>query len=81
MISCTSPPEQKFPPAPVNTMARTASAARQLAEQVAQLRIGIESQRVLALGAIQGDDTHPPFLPPEEMLGLRSEATHVRTWS
>ncbi len=26
MISCTSPPEQKLPPSPVNTTARTSSA-------------------------------------------------------
>jgi len=28
MISCTSPPEQKLPPSPANTTARTSSAWR-----------------------------------------------------
>ena len=53
MISCTSPPEQKLPPAPVSTTAFTSVALLQRAEQVAQLGVGVEGQRVLALGPVQ----------------------------
>ena len=47
MISCTSPPEQKLPPAPVSTIARTSLAVGEVAEQVAQLGVALEGQRVL----------------------------------
>ena len=51
MISCTSPPEQKLPPAPVITTALTSVAYVECAEQVAQLGVGLEGERVLALRA------------------------------
>ena len=55
MISCTSPPEQKFPPAPVMTMALIGDFVLQSSEKIPQLRIGLEGQRVLALGPVQRD--------------------------
>ena len=74
MISCTSPPEQKFPPAPVSTMQRPDAGRRigfpERPEQVAQLRVGLEGERVLPLGAIQRDDAHAPFLAPQKVFGV-----------
>jgi hypothetical protein len=49
----------------------------QRAEQVAQLRVGIKRERVLALGAIQSDDAHAPFLVPQEVIRSRCERVHV----
>ncbi len=69
MISCTSPPEQKLPPAPVTTTALT-SVAAQGVEQVAQLGIGLEGQRVLALGPVERDGAHAAVKGPGEMSRL-----------
>ena len=55
MISCTSPPEQKLSPAPCTSTTFTSSAWLQALEQVAQLGIRREGQRVLALGPVQRD--------------------------
>ena len=66
MISCTSPPEQKFPPAPVSTTALIA-VVLQLAEKIAQLRIRVESERVLARGPVEGDQPDSVLHFPQEM--------------
>jgi hypothetical protein len=50
MISCTSPPEQKLPPSPVITTPAHVAGVDQAAEQVAQLGIAVEGQRILASG-------------------------------
>ena len=72
MISCTSPPEQKFPPAPVMTSDFTSRARAKTAEQIAQLGIGIKRQRILALRAIQRHNADLILQTPEEMLRLQS---------
>ncbi len=51
MISWTSPPEQKFSPAPVITTALTSSTCRRRSKVSAQLAVGLEGERVLALRA------------------------------
>ncbi len=70
MMSRTSPPEQKFPPLEPKTTALMSSACGELAESVAQLGIGIESDRVLSLAALERDNRHVIFATPVEMRGL-----------
>ena len=68
MISCTSPPEQKLSPAPVRTtdLARRSRGAG--AEQVAQLGVRVEGERVLALGAVERDRGDAAVQRPLEVL-------------
>ena len=51
MMSCTSPPEQKLPPLPVDDDGADVVDIDEVAEQVAQLGIALEGQWVLALRA------------------------------
>ena len=53
MISCTSPPEQKFSPAPVRTTALTASLSPSVRNQSRSSRVELERERVLALGPVE----------------------------
>ena len=53
MISNTSPPEQKLPPAPVTTMALTLLVLRRGAEQVDDLGVAVEGQRVLLVRPVE----------------------------
>ena len=69
MISCTSPPEQKLSPAPGDHHGVHVGGVLQLAEQVAQLGVRLEGQRVLALGPVQRDGGHAVLHLPEEVLG------------
>ena len=55
MISNTSPPEQKLPPAPVMTTALMVRIVRQCAERVAQFCIAVESERVFPLRPVERD--------------------------
>ena len=72
MISWTSPPEQKLPPAPVSTTAFTSRRVVQRAEGVAKLGIAFEGQRVLALGPVERDRRDPVREVPQEMLRART---------
>ena len=58
MISWTSPPEQKLPPAPVSTTASNVACVRQTAKEIAQLGVGIEGQRILLLRPIERERCH-----------------------
>jgi hypothetical protein len=66
MISCTSPPEQKFSPAPVKTMARISLAATS-ARKRSRSSVGFECERVLALRAIQSHHGDSSVLAPLKM--------------
>ena len=55
MISNTSPPEQKLPPAPVMTKALTALVLGCRAEEIGQLGVALEGERVLLVGPIERD--------------------------
>ena len=70
MISCTSPPEQKLPPAPVMTTVLTSLGVDEVAERVAQLGVGFERQRVLALRPVERDGRDLAVDLPQEMLRL-----------
>jgi hypothetical protein len=61
MISCTSPPEQKLSPAPGHHHRVHVGGVLQLAEQVAQLRIRLEGERVLAFGRFSVTVATPSF--------------------
>ena len=80
MISCTSPPEQKLPPAPVSTTALTAPRLLERAERVAQLGIALESQRVLALGAVERDRRNAVRERPQEMRRSELAGSKVTRW-
>ena len=67
MISWTSPPELKLPPAPATTTALTSLGVDQRAEGVAQLGIAFEGERVLPLGAVQRDRRDAVAEVPLEM--------------
>jgi hypothetical protein len=67
MISCTSPPEQKFPPRPGNHDDLDVVGIDKVAEGVAQLRIGFQRQRVLALRTVERHRRHLPLAPPQKM--------------
>ena len=69
MISCTSPPEQKLPPAPRITTAFTSCASVERAEGVAKLGIAFERQRVLPLGPVERDRRDAVLELPQEVLG------------
>ena len=77
MISWTSPPEQKLPPAPVMTTTLTSGVVVELAEGVAQLVIAFEGQRVLALGPVERDRRDAILELPQEM--RRREASRDRS--
>ncbi len=66
MISWTSPPEQKFSPAPVRTTALTSSDMAEPVEGVGQLAVGLEGQRVLPLRPVEGHRGDPVFDAPAE---------------
>ena len=68
MISCTSPPEQKLPPAPRDDHRLHVARVRQRAEQVAQLGVRLERQRILALGAVERDRRDALVDLPAEMV-------------
>ncbi len=77
MISCTSPPEQKLPPAPVNTIARTSGASRETAEEIPELRVGIEGERILPLGPIERDHAYATVETPAEVPRLQILVVHA----
>ena len=68
MISCTSPPEQKLPPAPVDHDGLDVLGIDQVAERVAQLGVGFERERILALGPVERDRRDLAVELPEEVL-------------
>ena len=70
MMSFTSPPEQKARPVPVITTARTESRAPQRGEGVAQLGVGVEGQRVEALGPVEADRRDAVVLGVAEVFGF-----------
>ena len=76
MISRTSPPEQKLPPAPVSTTARTSGLRAERAKRRRQFGVRIERQRILALGPIERDGRHATVHAPAEMLRI---GNHDRT--
>ncbi len=78
MISCTSPPEQKLPPAPVITTLLTLVRIDEVAERVAQLGVGLERQRVLALGPVERDRRDLAVQLPHEVLRLETRKVDAR---
>ena len=55
MMSWTSPPEEKLPPFEPKTTTSMVVVVGEGAEPVAERGIALEGQRVLALGAVEGD--------------------------
>ena len=69
MISWTSPPEQKLPPAPMKTTALMSVGVDQIAKGIAQLGVGFERERILPLRPIERDGRDLAVKLPEKMLG------------
>ena len=69
MISWTSPPELKLPPAPAITTALTSRGIDQSPERIAQLGIAFEGQRVLPLRPVQRHGRDAGVERPLEMRG------------
>jgi len=83
MISCTSPPEQKFSPAPVDDDGTDFRSRRKCAKQISQLGIGLEGERVLAFRAIQShhaDSAVPTPLEVARLEVLGLERLRLRLW-
>ena len=71
MISWTSPPEQKLPPAPRMHHDLDRRHLLERVERVAQLVIAVEGQRVLALGPVERDRRDAVLELPQEMRRAR----------
>ena len=78
MISCTSPPEQKLPPLEREHDRLDVVGVDERAERIAQLGVGLEGQRVLALRPRQADDGDAALALPAEMLRLEIGRDHRR---
>ena len=61
MISSTSPPEQNDRPSPRSTTHAGVIAVRELGEEVAQVGVALEGQRVELVGPVEGDRRDAAF--------------------
>jgi hypothetical protein len=80
MISCTSPPEQKFPARAREHHGAHVARVHQRAKQIAQLRVGLEGQGILALGSIELDEADAVGHAPLEVHGLISARSCLQAW-
>ena len=78
MISNTSPPEQKLPPAPVRTNALTSLVLRRRAEDIRDLVVAFEGERILFLRPVerQRRDLAGDLEPHMARLVLRERQRH-----
>ena len=73
MISSTSPPEQKPRPSPVITSTRTSPRCGSSVDEVAQLRVDLERQRVELVGPVQRDRRDPALDGERRSAASRSQ--------
>ena len=77
MISCTSPPEQKLPPAPVSTMARTSLASASARNRSRSSAYDSKVSGFLRSGRLSVMTPDATLAAPLKVLRLRGELCHA----